>query len=744
MVEGKDGAKGVCAVGALLICNACLLQRRLKNEPGGESIVSLDKVTGAERPLERLADAWEAILDRDYAPVFTPALAALRALPHTARTEDAIRGLAECANRVADSLSELGYDHAGPLYHRVLGSAKSDGAFYTNNVSALMLAHLALADDLVDWSDPQAVAQLRIMDPACGTGTLLMAVLKTVKERVGAHVERDEAAHKALHKRLVEDVLCGLDVNPIAVQLAACNLTLGAPTVDYSRMNLETMPHGPQPDGTTKAGSIEILDTAEDDHDLLSVLAPGRALDALAALQVNERFTPRTVPSIRFPLRDLDVVIMNAPFTDNVKRGRKFSRDTRAAMQLRELEIRDALGTRDPNAAQTITTNSIRTFFTPLADRLLDREHAVLAKVIPATACTGADGVNERRFLAERFHVERIVTSHDPQRINFSENTSIHESLLVCRRWPDGTPRAPTEFVSLRRMPANAGEAIEAARAIASGRLADWGNIHHWPAERIQRGDWSAALLYDPTLLEAIDTIDAHLGVRLRQLGDMAHVGPAGQRARDAFPSEGGPEGTYALLWQHQTERQRTIATAPDRHCDPRPQKVRYVKNTLWPMAGHLLLCNRMYPNLVRTPAVWTDERALGSAWTPVNSQDRDAETHEKAWAAWLNSTPGILCLLARRAKKLTYPQFPLASLRTLPCPDPALVDVRALVDAFQRLQDAELQALPTMANDPARAELDAAAATVLGLSPDTLAQWRQRLAAEPTVTNERAGHDCR
>ena len=62
-----------------------------------------------------------------------------------------------------------------------------------------------------------------------------------------------------MHRRLVEDVLCGLDINQHAVQLAACNLTLGAPTVDYARMNLMTMPHGPQGNGTFKAGSLEIL-----------------------------------------------------------------------------------------------------------------------------------------------------------------------------------------------------------------------------------------------------------------------------------------------------------------------------------------------------------------------------------------------------------------------------------------------------------------------------------------------------
>ena len=78
-------------------------------------------------------------------------------MPHGKATGDAIRVVAECGNRVADSLSELGYDHVGPLYHRILGSAKNDGAFYTNNLSAIMLARLSLTNDLIDWSDSGAV-----------------------------------------------------------------------------------------------------------------------------------------------------------------------------------------------------------------------------------------------------------------------------------------------------------------------------------------------------------------------------------------------------------------------------------------------------------------------------------------------------------------------------------------------------------------------------------------------------------
>ena len=130
-------------------------------------------------------------------------------------------------------------------------------------------------------------------------------------------------------------------------------------------------------------------------------------------------------------------------------------------MQRHELDIRDRLQQRYAGAASAITTNSIRTFFTPLAEGLMNSRHGVLAKVMPVTTCTGAARLAERRFLAERFHVERIVTTHDPRRIAFSENTAIHECLLICGRHPT-KDQPPTEFVSLRRMPENAEEAIEA------------------------------------------------------------------------------------------------------------------------------------------------------------------------------------------------------------------------------------------------------------------------------------------
>ena len=428
-----------------------------------------------------------------------------------------------------------------------------------------------------------------------------------------------------------------------------------------------------------------------------------------------------------------DLVIMNPPFTRNDIRNRQLDEHARKRVQKREIEIAAQLETHDAQAAQVIDQTSVSTFFTPLADKMLKAQRRTLAKVMPTTAIGNPAGQKEREFLAQRFQIETVITSHDPTRIYFSGNTNIHESLIVgtaARAEPQ-----ETRFIQLDRNPTNKAEALALESDIRDGEdLAGWGREIRWPAAKMRRGDWSAALFYDSMLLEALDELNALLGTRLRPLGEMAHVGPGGQRCREAFPGKKPKRGSYALLWQHETDRQRTIETTPDRRIRPRPKKLRYVEEKLWPLAGKLLVGNKLRMNLTRTTAVWTGEPTLGSAWCPVTSSGADAEAHEKAWAAWLNSTPGILGLLARRTKNLTYSAFPLANLRALPCPNPEAVNIQPLIDAFERLKCNELQALPQIAGDAIRAELDEAAARVARLDGLELAKWRAAIGREPSI----------
>ena len=535
----KEDLRAASLVAALMLSNAALLHHRLRLVPSLAGIVQLKTALGEPTQAPTIIrEAWQAILSIDFYPVFAPALSALNALNDDDAREP-MRWIAENAVAVADELASLRFDHAGSLYHRLLASARYDGSFYTNNVSAMLLARLALTENAVNWSDANALSELKIIDPACGTGTLLMAAMHAIRDRHenAAGAEADSAP---LHLALVEDVLYGLDINRHGVQLAACNLTLGNPRVDYGRMNLFTMQHGPQPKGKSKAGSLELLATAKDENDLARFIVPLPTTGELDA----EPAEPGAASS-KSLTGMFDLVIMNPPFTRNDIRNRQYNKRNRRSLQKREIKIAEFLRKRDFSAFEAIDQTSISTFFSPLADVLMKSAAASLAKVAPTTAITNASGITERKFLAERFQIELIVTSHDPERINFSENTAIHESLIVARR--PGAERAPTRFISLARMPQDTHEAILLSDLINHGQpLGEWGAEHSWPWPLVREGDWSAAQFFDGVLAHAVQDLSALAGTVLVPAGELCHIEPGGQRIRDAFyesprPKRPGP-----------------------------------------------------------------------------------------------------------------------------------------------------------------------------------------------------------
>ena len=742
--------KAAPLIAALMLSNAALLHQRLRLVEPLRSIMSLEDASKHRRETfpAIVRSAWSNILDIDYHPVFSPALAVVNALSDDDLAEP-LKWIAENAVAVADELASLRFDHAGPLYHRLLSSARYDGSFYTNNVSALLLARLALTEASVDWSDVEALARLKVIDPACGTGTLLMAAMHAIRDRyentVGTEAELD-----LLHLALVEDVIYGLDINRHGVQLAACNLTLGNPRVDYRRMNLYTMQHGPQADGSYKAGSLELLATAKDERDIISLAAPLPTAEDLHA----ERAEPGAVPSESLT-QQFDLVIMNPPFTRNDIRNRQYDRADRRPLQEREMEIAEFLVGRDRFASKAIDQTSVSTFFSPLSDALLKKGgSATLAKVVPTTALTNASGIDERRFLAERFQIETIITSHDPQRVCFSENTTIHESLLIARR--SGKVRKPTRFISLARMPMDPHEAILLADMINSGGdLKAWGSEFDWPEYRVRNGDWTAAQFYDGVLADAVLILESLVGLFLASASGLCQIEPEGRRVRDAFlsPTKLGAEYTpnrdsprygaddqrdvdwmFPLLWDHPTEVQTTMMAKPDVLGIPRKGMRRYAEEKLAPKANRLLLANRIYTHQVRVSACYASEPLLGSAWTPVTIRNSTTEA-EKALCAWWNSTPGVLTLLHARARKLTYPRYSLSSLRSLLIPELSNESIQVLSDAFDQTSSSTLLPWSRMNECPVRPLLDMAAARVLRMDARRIADWRARIAREPTVS---------
>ena len=437
-----------------------------------------------------------------------------------------------------------------------------------------------------------------------------------------------------------------------------------------------------------------------------------------------------------------DLVIMNPPFTRNDIRNLSLPLADRKKVQQHEVSLTRMI--RDKAHREAIDQSTIGTFFTPIADQLLN-QHGTLAIVKPFTACTNTSGKNERNLLTdpERFHLEVVVTSHDNRRIFFSENTNIHESLIVARRPSSETQGKPTAFVSLAENPASASEAHFLAKAIRqaldgdNSLLADYGTIAWRSQEQLRGRPWNAACFYDQSLAEIYD--DLLDNPALTAIGDIASIEPGGQRIRDAFSkAEKRQNPDMRAIWAHKSARQTAMRTSADEFLVAKKGKHEYAKH-LWQKRSSLLLANRMWLNLTQTPAVYSDEPILGSAFVPVTPAGDDRAQTCKAWCSWLNSTFGIIAFLNTRQKKLTYPNFSLDGLRSLPVPHPNQCDIVILAAIYDECADKALQPLPYIHADPVRHALDdAVLMAVPGLPDRDMDRLRQSITLEPSVNNEK------
>ena len=176
-----------CTIAALLMMNAAMLHQRIANGAWLPGVSDLESVKNEVNVVARIRREWERIMRHDFRPVLEPAVNAIHAIEDTAKLaglERALRHIAAEAQRIAETYADMGADHAGPLFNRVMGNQASDGAFFTKPVAASIAARLTLdALGATDWTNPATWRETKILDPACGSGTLLAAILADMKRR---------------------------------------------------------------------------------------------------------------------------------------------------------------------------------------------------------------------------------------------------------------------------------------------------------------------------------------------------------------------------------------------------------------------------------------------------------------------------------------------------------------------------------------------------------------------------------
>ena len=745
----SDGYFVAAKRGMLVVATAMLFHHRVQSYLPGERPDGYDgdwppaSATGCaeqEAAINAFREAWRGILAVDYRPVFETGRAALAALSVDPDTGQTVRSLAEAVARVSERVTGLRHDLLGRIFHRVLDTARYDGSFYTSTAAAVLLASLALREQDSDWSDPNAVAALRICDPACGTGTLLMAAAERIRDLRNAAGRGDPEDEEVLGLLLVEDVLWGYDVNLTATHMAASTLGMLSPTTRFNRMNIHRALLGVF-DGEPYLGSLDYL------HGQARLAAWPSATQQVERAQA----TPDQPPP-------MDLVIMNPPFTRDSLRHDQFSHEDELAIKNREKEVLEALSQQDDvllrssggdlviaeSQQAAARLHSSGGAFTVLAEQLLKDDTGTLALVLPSVVPTTPGNLALRKYMAQRFHIDTIVSSHDPSRIYFSENTSIGEILLVCRRWSGSTPRPPTRVVNLARNPATPLEALDTAAKVERAGIKgaqtprDF-TVQEVDATRIERGDWFAVNFLSPFLVDAYRTLSETTpwSVPTTTLSDLADIGPEGRRIRDAYTRSDMPtlSGRRAL-WFHKSDVTQSMRADTDVYIEPKESK-RHLADSYWEQRSQMLLPHRLWLPLARVAAVMLPDQAVGSIWTPCRPHDPDIA---KALCLYLNSTPGLLSVLgARDNRKPSYPSFSLDTLRSLPVPDFTTLGAaeRDLLSSwFDWLQTETLQPFPRMHEDPVRQQIDDAVAKALDLEHEWVATVRRELAREPSVTD--------
>ena len=777
-----------------LIFHEALAQAGFEIKVGGRSraVHSIDVFFALELRRGELLREWDAILDRNYWPIFGIARKLLDPTLMPIKTaSDVLQPLWFTSRRLVEGGVTRSHDLTGTVFQRLIADRKFLATYYTRPEAAALLAALALPLDRApggaDWSDAETLAATQIGDFACGTGTLLSAAY----QRLSLLHELHGGDPQALHGPMMKNGLVGLDVLNIAVNLTAAMLAGSHPATPFDGECLLTMPYGAQDDGSVAIGSL----------DLLAPEAQPGLISQAAATTAGGR-SPEDVRDLvnRVAHGKFDLVIMNPPFTrptgqeaERIGSGNpafaafNTPRPVQERMQekLQAVSGEERLGSGNAGLAA---------HFTDLGLRKL-QPGGTLALVLPLSAMSGSEWETMRQALAKHFGNIIVLTINAPSSglSSFSADTGMAECLLLASHY-GASPREPrATFVVLNQQPSSTLRSHligqELARLLGANevRRLEGGPSGAMP---VRLGDERAASVLDCPIPDQgpwplVGIADAMLAQMAYQL-DRGTFIPLGTSRREAVSipvariedvadrgpyhmdiyatnSDGSPRGpfdihrppivpvpTYPMLWAHDAKRERRLIVEPDSEGQIKMVDARFDQESVnekaaqvWRTATRAHYNRDLRFNSQSLIVAMTERPCIGGhAWPPVIFENPD---HEYAFALWCNSTLGLL--LHWWVANKTQSGRGRTSVTAIPR-IPTL-DVRALTDeqharaqqAFERLREERFLPFDQIDEDEARAKLDRALLVdVLGL-PESLCApdgpmdlLRRKLAAEPQI----------
>lgn len=357
---------------AYLFINQILFYEILSRETGDyPEILEED----ADKPGLIKPKYFDLVLMKDYRPIFNFDVAGQI---KSRNAQDACKKIIFAIRALFPGRIE--HDLIGKVFHNIIPKdfRKVVAAYFTNSAAADLLALFVVK-----------TCNDKVMDMACGSGTLLVSAYRRKLQLSGVR------SSVSVHKRYVEEEITGIDVMPFSAHLAAVNLALLAPAVETDNVRIAV-------EDSTKLHPGSIIEPVREV--LKEAFKSRRLTDYLGDFHIEKRektdagaLTISAKPAKPFCLEKVDVVLMNPPFTscDNLPSEYK-------------TELRSRFAT-PPVCAKCLTGKiSFQAYFLLLADRFL-KENGRIGFVMPFMTLVGKAFDRIDNYILQNYKVKYIV-----------------------------------------------------------------------------------------------------------------------------------------------------------------------------------------------------------------------------------------------------------------------------------------------------------------------------------------------
>jgi len=359
-----------------------------------------------------LKEYFEKITDINYKAIYS--VDVVSALPNIDLIVENVKNLIRAIKGAR--AASIRHDLIGRIYHESLPfeTRKRLATFYTKPIAAEILAGLCIDE----WDE-------KIIDLACGSGTLLVAAYRRKECLYKENQGRDELPIgdiEKLHNLFVKEQITGLDIMPFACHLTAVNLSAQNPHVTTNKLRVAVQDSLSLQDAVKskqfkKTGFIlkpfsrTIQETLVKPEIIKQTYFSrnGEVVEAKGAVSsegIGEEFL----------FNPTDVVIMNPPFSDREKMPE---------------EYRKKLKTFDKLIAKCGNQVNLWGFFLALADDLI-KEGGKIGAVIPINIARGKATGKIRNYILENYRIEYIVKA--TKDLGFSEAAAFRDILLIIEK----------------------------------------------------------------------------------------------------------------------------------------------------------------------------------------------------------------------------------------------------------------------------------------------------------------------